>query len=126
MHAHKLLAVFLFAVTVHAVPRRVPRAPLVVYPQRLSAAFNSGAAGVSCGTWAHCIQITIAHGQAGTVTSSNFPLLVVYTSSGVGSVMKTAGNGGHIQHTVTQSGGSSVTEPADLVYGSTAGCSTTY
>lgn len=57
--------------------------------------------------------ITIA--GATNTTQTNFPVLVKFDSSNVGTTFKTVGNGGRIQNTVTQSGGNAVTMPADLI-----------
>ena len=55
-------------------------------------------------------SLTIDHTQCGNSDSSDFPVLVKISSA----AFKTAANGGHIQNTVTQSGGNAVTMPADM------------
>jgi hypothetical protein len=69
---------------------------------------------------------TITTGNATGSTQSNFPLLVKFDPSdpNVGTTFKTAANGGHIQNTVTQSGGNAVTMPADLIFTSDSGGTT--
>lgn len=69
-------------------------------------------------------SLTIDHTQCGSSDSTNFPVLVKLDASNCGTTMKTAGNGGHIQHTVSQSGGSPVTIPADLIFTSDSGGTT--
>src|SRR5665213_1586753 len=69
-------------------------------------------------------SLTIDHTQCGSSDSSNFAVLVKLDSSNAGTTMKTVANGGHIQNTVTQSGGNAVTMPADLIFTSDSGGTT--
>jgi hypothetical protein len=55
---------------------------------------------------------TTTFSQCGTVSSANFPVLVYISAISI----KTAANGGHVNNTVTQSGGNAITIPADLVF----------
>lgn len=71
-------------------------------------------------SYAYHRSLTIDHTQCGTSDSSSFAVLVKLDSSNVGTTMKTAANGGHIQNTVTQTGGNPVTMPADLIFTSDA------
>lgn len=64
------------------------------------------------GAWSYYRAIAIDHTQVGTADSSAFPVLVSISHT----TFKTVANGGHIQHTVTQSGGNAVTMPADLIF----------
>lgn len=57
----------------------------------------------------------ITLGAATGSTQTDFPVLVKFDSSNVGTTFKIAGSGGHIQNTVTQSGGNAVEMPADLI-----------
>lgn len=68
-------------------------------------------------------SINIDHTQVPS-TQSNFGVLVKLDATNSGTTMKTVANGGHIQNTVTQSGGNPVTMPADLIFTSDAGGST--
>jgi len=80
------------------------------------------------GAYTYYRTITTDHTQAGTADSSSFPVLVMLSNGGVGysvgTTLKTVANGGHVNNTVTQSGGVGGTEPADLVFGTTNTCST--
>lgn len=73
---------------------------------------------------AYSFKRTITCGKASNTDQSNFPLLIKFDSSNVGTTFKTAANGGHIQNTVTQSGGNAVTMPADLIFTSDSGGAT--
>ena len=73
---------------------------------------------------AYAYKRTITCGNATGSTQTDFPLLIKFDSSNVGTTFKTAGNGGHIQNTVTQSGGNAVTMPADLIFTSDSGGTT--
>ncbi len=64
-------------------------------------------------------SITIDHTQVPS-TQSGFPVLVYISDAS----FKTAAHSGHIQNTVTQSGGNPVTMPADMVFTSDAGGTT--
>src|SRR5579872_5586228 len=70
--------------------------------------------------YAYKRTITVDHTKCGSSDSSNFAVLVKLDSSNCGTTMKTVGNGGHIQNTITQSGGSAVTSPADAIFTSDA------
>jgi hypothetical protein len=72
------------------------------------------------GAFSFVRQITL--GAATTSTQTNFPVLIQLDASNVGTTLKVAGSGGHIQHTVTQSGGPAVTEPADAVFATDSVC----
>lgn len=61
--------------------------------------------------------ITIDHTQVPNTDQTNFPVLVFISDP----TFKTAGNGGHIQNTVTQTGGNAVTMPADMVFTADSG-----
>lgn len=73
---------------------------------------------------AYAYKRTITCGNATGGTQTDFPLLLKFDSSNVGTTFKTVGNGGHIQNTVTQSGGNAVTMPADLIFTSDSGGTT--
>lgn len=70
---------------------------------------------------AYAFQRTITLGKASNSDQSNIAVLVKLDSSNVGTTFKTVGNGGHIQNTVTQSGGNPVTMPADFILTSDSG-----
>ena len=57
-------------------------------------------------------SLTIDHTKCATSDSYNFPVLVALSDV----TLRTAANGGHIHNTVTQSGGSAVTGPADITF----------
>lgn len=73
---------------------------------------------------AYLFKRTVTIGGATSSTQTNFPALVKLDSSNCGTTLKTVGNGGHIQNTVTQSGGNAVLMPADLIFTSDSGGST--
>src|SRR5579859_1925205 len=62
-------------------------------------------------------MLTIDHTKCGAADSSNFAVLVSLSDA----TFKTTANGGHIHNTVTQSGGSPVVMPADLIFTSDSG-----
>ncbi len=66
----------------------------------------------------HYRTITIDHTQVPNTDQTNFSVLVS------GTISATVGNGGSIQHTVTQSGGYALTIPADAVITSDLACTT--
>ena len=74
--------------------------------------------------YAYKRSLTIDHTQCGSSDTSNFAVLIKLDSSNAGTTLKTVGNGGHIQNTVTQSGGNAVTMPADLIFTSDSGGTT--
>lgn len=74
--------------------------------------------------YAYKRSFTIDHAQCGSSDSNNFAVLIKLDSSNAGITMKTVVNGGHINNTVTQSGGNAVTMPADLVFTSDSGGTT--
>lgn len=63
-------------------------------------------------SWAYRGTLTADHTQCGSADSSSFPTLVSVTHAS----LKSAANGGQIQHSGTQSGGVSTTIPFDLVF----------
>jgi len=75
-------------------------------------------------TYAHYIAIQTASGQQGSADSSSFPVCFNTGSTGgcsplgIAAYLATAANGGYVQNTATQSGGSGGTEPADAVFSS--------
>lgn len=70
------------------------------------------------GAYAYYRRIAIDHTKCGgTSALSNFPVMVSIAHS----TFKTVANGGHINHTVTQSGGNAVTMPADMMFTSDSG-----
>jgi len=68
--------------------------------------------------FAHYRVITINHTLVPNTDQTNFPVLVN------GTISATVGNGGSIQHTVTQSGGYGLTIPADAIVTTDVGCTT--
>ena len=60
-------------------------------------------------------SITIDHTKCGSSDSSSFPVLVSISDT----TLKTVANGGHVQHTCTQSA-PAVTMPADLIFATTS------
>ena len=72
------------------------------------------AAGSGGTTFTHYRTITLASSIA------NYAAYLVFDSANSGTTLETAGSGGHVQNTVTQSGGSGSLEPADAVFSGTA------
>ncbi len=65
--------------------------------------------------YAYKRTINLDHTQVPS-TQSAFSVLVKLDSSNAGTTMKTVANGGHINNTVTQSGGVPTIMPADLIF----------
>src|ERR1017187_5656186 len=70
------------------------------------------AASPAFGAWSYCRTIAVDHTQVGAADSSAFPVLVSISHT----TFKTVANGGHINNTVTQTGGNAVTTPAGLIF----------
>ena len=73
------------------------------------------------GAFSYYRALSIDHAKCGSSDLSNFPVLVSISHA----TLKTIANGGHIQHTATQTG-PAVTMPADLVFAADSAGSTRY
>jgi len=73
------------------------------------------------GAFSYSRTLTIDHTKCGASNSSNFPVLVSISHS----TLKTVANGGHIQHTATQTA-PAVTMPADLIFSADSSGNTRY
>lgn len=77
--------------------------------------------GATCSGYSFSRTLTWASGQSGSSNSTNWPGLVNATISEIA----VTGSGGHVQNTVTQSGGgASISIPADLTLSTASDCST--
>ena len=72
--------------------------------------------------WGYYKSITIDHTKV-DATLTDYPLTLVISSD---NDLRTTANSGHIENTASGGASGSVTVPADLVFGSTDDCSTTY
>jgi phosphodiesterase/alkaline phosphatase D-like protein len=72
--------------------------------------------------WGYYKSITIDHTKV-DATLTDYPLTLVISSD---NDIRTVANGGHVENTASGGASGSVTVPADLVFGSTNDCSTTY
>jgi hypothetical protein len=81
--------------------------------QRLLSVFLLLASSQAFGAYAYNRRIAIDYTKCGGASAlSNFPVLVSISHT----TFKTVANGGHINNTVTQSGGNSVTMPTDMMF----------
>lgn len=64
----------------------------------------------------------ITAGNATGSDQANFPLLLQFDASNVGTTFKTVANGGKINNTVTQAGGNGVLSPADAIITTNPSC----
>ena len=86
--------------------------------QRLLSVFLLLASSQAFGAYAYNRRIAIDYTKCGGASAlSNFPVLVSISHT----TFKTVANGGHINNTVTQSGGNAVTMPADMMFTSDSG-----
>ena len=72
----------------------------------------------SCGTYAHCVTLTLP--SSGVASETNFVAPYKFVTS---VYLKTVANGGYVNNTVAQTGGSGLTVPADAIFASDA-CAT--
>src|ERR1044072_2014084 len=79
----------------------------------------SGGGGTFNG-FAHKMSLTVDHTKVGSDDRSNFTVMYSATVS----QWATAGNGGQIRNTVTQTGGCGITVLADFIITSDSGCTT--
>jgi hypothetical protein len=81
--------------------------------RRLLSVFLLLASSQAFGAYKYTRTISVDHTKCGSASAlSDFPVLVSISHT----TFKTVGNGGHIGNTVTQSGGNSVTMPADMAF----------
>jgi hypothetical protein len=90
---------------------------------------GAGAPAAAASGYLHYYVLTTA--ASGSTNLSSFPTCGSTTTAAgcslgtdISANLATAAHGGYVQNTVTQSGGSGGTEPADAVFGTTSTCST--